>query len=69
MVARQRGRSMRRQRQEIIIDRDLMETLIDAADEGVALNARQFYTAKHKAWRERAERAIKQARELLENGT
>lgn len=59
---------MRRQRQDIRIDRDLLETLIDAAEEGVALNARTFHTAKHVAWRNGAEQAIEKARKLLEDG-
>ena len=50
----------------ILIERETLEILLDAAEEGVSLNERHFFTKKHETWRRRMRAAIAAARTLLE---
>jgi len=48
------------------LDADTLQTLIEAASEGVASNEQQFHTAKHEAWRNEVRKAIKRCMEIVD---
>jgi len=49
----------------IRVDRDVLKALLDAAEEGVTLNAEWFYTEKHRRWRDEIRQAIDRGRKAL----
>ena len=51
---------------EVVVQKEVLRDLIEAATEGVALNAEQFYTAKHEAWRKEMLESIDAAKRMLE---
>ncbi len=54
--------------QSVVIDRETLQALVDAAAEAITLNGLMYYTDKHKKWCADVDSAIQRAERLFANG-